>query len=269
MTWLQPAFAAARGAPGVKQATRQDEDGRALGGLILERLLGHQSIHAGGARCLLALLGLLAVGCATTPTPPPAVQFDPYRTGAPDELTVTILPEPIVQELVVVRPDGLITIQLVGEVQAGGRTLDEISKEIEGRIVKFKRGARVTVALKASESQSVTVLGEVRQPGAFSLVKQTRVAEALGLRGGVTNFANVDGITIVRARSGQPVILNVDMGAITSGDMATNIQVYGGDIVYVPPTVLAKIGYAVQQLLFPFSPLMGIINSGLGAALAL
>jgi polysaccharide biosynthesis/export protein len=216
-----------------------------------------------------SLLGVLAVlaGCAYTPVAPPAVIYEPYRAGAPDELLVTILPEPVVQEDVIVRPDGLITIQLVGEVLAGGRTLDEISSDIENRISKYKRGARVTVALKEALSQAVTVLGEVRRPGSFPLVRQTRVAEALGTVGGVSNFANTGRIRIIRSRGGEPLVIPVDLGAIRSGDMTSNVQVYGGDIVYVPPTALATIGYAVNQLFFPFSPFIGIATSALGTSL--
>lgn len=223
----------------------------------------------GRAAQAVALIGVLAVlaGCAYRPMSPPAVVYEPYRAGAPDELLVTILPEPVVQEDVIVRPDGLITIQLVGDVLAGGRTLDEISSDIENRISKYKRGARVTVALKEALSQAVTVLGEVRRPGSFPLVRQTRVAEALGLVGGVSNFAKTSGIRIVRSRGGEPLVIPVDLGAIRGGDMTSNVQVYGGDIVYVPPTVLATIGYAVNQLFFPISPFLGIATSALGTSL--
>lgn len=223
------------------------------------------------AKALCFVLLALAAGslACVSPAPPPAVQYEPYRAGAPDELTVTILPDPIIEEEVKVRPDGLITIQLLGDVLAGGRTLDEIAKDIEGRISKYKRGARVTVALQEAASAAVTVLGEVRRPGSFSLVKQTRVAEALGNMGGLTIFANTDDVRVMRSRGGTPTVINVDMAAIRKGDMSTNIQVYGGDVVYVPPTVLARIGYAVNMLLFPISPLLGVVNSALGTALVL
>ena len=63
------------------------------------------------------------------------------------------------------RPDGMITIQLLGDVPAGGRTPTEIAREIEERIARYKRGARVTVAVVAAQSITVTVLGEVLAPG--------------------------------------------------------------------------------------------------------
>jgi polysaccharide export outer membrane protein len=211
---------------------------------------------------------LLALGCATAPVAPPPVKYEPYRSGAPDALIVTILPDPVLIEEVKVRPDGMITIQLVGDILAGGRTLDEIAADIENRISKFKRGARVTVALAASESQAVTVLGEVRAPGTFPLVKQTRVAEALGMQGGPTIFANIDEIRVIRSLDGKSTVLEIDMAAIRAGDLTTNIQLYAGDIIFVPPTIWARIGYTMQALFFPLSPFMGVINSAMGAAIA-
>lgn len=221
------------------------------------------------ALTLLLTAGLSALGCAATPTPAPPTRYKPYRVGAPDLLNITILPDPPIIEQVVVRPDGMITVQLVGDVLAGGRTPVEIAAEIEERIAKFKRGAKVTIALAAAQSSAITVLGEVRSPGTFALSKDTRIAEALGNMGGPTNFAKLRKVRVVRPSAGQPVVLMVDMKAISKGDMSTNIQVAGGDIIYVPPTLWARFGYAVNALLFPFQPFIGIFKSAIGTALVI
>jgi polysaccharide export outer membrane protein len=217
---------------------------------------------------LTAVLAATAVACASPPpTPQPGAVYPDYLVGAPDGLTITILPDPIILEQAVVRPDGKITIQLIGDVQAGGRTPLEIGVEIEERIARFKRGARATVAVTAAASSSITVLGEVRGPGTFPVLKQTRVAEALGHAGGPTQFANLDAIHIVRGDGDNAQVIGVDLAAIRDGDLSTNVQVQPGDIVYVPPHVLAKIGYAFQAVLFPFQPLLGVANSAAGSAL--
>lgn len=207
------------------------------------------------------LLAVFASGCATTPAPEPPISYPDYLVGAPDKLMVTVLPEPTVQEAVVVRPDGKITIQLIGDVQAAGRTPHEIAAEIEERIGRYKRGARATVAVTQAVSSAITVLGEVRRPGTFPISKETRVAEAVGTAGGLTSFANDDNVHIVRGGGRSAVVIPVDLDAIQSGDMATNVQLRGGDIIYVPPTVLARIGYTMQALLFPFQPLLGVAYS--------
>ena len=160
-------------------------------------------------------------------------------SGRPIALTVSVLPDPPVIENVVVRPDGMITIQLVGDVPAGGKTTEQIAADIQNRIARFKRGALVTVALAGAESSMVTVLGEVRSPTTFALTRQMRISEAIGTVGGPTLFANEDEMQLVRPGS-PPKVIEVDLDAIRDGDLRTNVQVYGGDIIYVPPTVLAR-----------------------------
>jgi polysaccharide export outer membrane protein len=233
--------------------------------------LGAHTRRLRGASRALGVLAIawLASACASPPPrPEPAADLGTYHVGAPDQLVVTILPDPIVTETVIVRPDGRITIQLIGEVMASGRTPDQIAAEIEERIGRYKRGARTTVAVGHAESSAVTVLGEVRNPGRFALTKLTRVTEALGFVGGPTNFAKTSGIRVIRTAEGRTEIHPVDFAAIRKGDLSTNVTLEGGDIVWVPPTLLARIGYVIQQILFPFQPLIGVAQSATGTIIA-
>ena len=226
------------------------------------------TIRGGGAACLMLLL-FGVVGCAYDLIPPPREgTYAAYRVGAPDRLSVLVLPAPEILRSVVVRPDGMITVDLIGDVPAAGRTLDEIAADITRRISRFKRNAAVTVSLEATLSTAVTVFGEVRGPGAFPLQKETRVVEAIGMMGGETLFGNVRKIRVVRSGGGETAVYDVNLAAIRGGDLSTNIQLVSGDIVYVPPTIFARIGYAINALLLPFQPLLGIANSALGSALA-
>ncbi|MEM7412893.1 MAG: polysaccharide biosynthesis/export family protein [Myxococcota bacterium] len=215
----------------------------------------------------LALLASFSVACSTTPKPAPSpgVNLPDYRVGAPDALVVNILPDPIITEQLIVRPDGKITVQLVGDVVASGRTTEQIAADIQQRISRFKRGAVVTVGLVNAQSSTITVLGEVAGPRTFPIGKQMRVAEALGAVGGVTRFASDDDIYVVRDGN-PPQVFRIDMQAIRKGDLSTNIQVYGGDIIYAEPTAWAKVGYAVQALLFPFQPILNIARTVAGGA---
>lgn len=223
----------------------------------------------GWAGGFVALLVLLALGCVSyEPVPPPPdATFAAYRVGAPDVLQVSVLPEPVIEREVVVRPDGMISMDLIGDVPAAGRTVDEIAADVERRISRFKRDAVATVALSEARSTGVTVFGEVRSPASFPLEKETRVAEAIGRVGGETLFARVGRIRVVRSGGGETAVYDVNLNAIRAGDLSTNIQLVSGDIVYVPPTVFARIGYAVNALLFPLQPLLGIVNSAIGTAI--
>jgi len=211
---------------------------------------------------ILVLLCAVALGCASFESvpPPKAGAYAAYRVGAPDKLQVVVLPDPAIVREVSVRPDGMISMDLIGDVPAGGRTIDEISADIERRISRFKRDAKVTVSLLDPLSTAVTVFGEVKDPRAFPLAKQTRVAEAIGIVGGETIFARTAKIRVVRSGGGETVVYLVNLNAIRSGDLSTNILLTSGDIVYVPPNVFARIGYAVNALFLPLQPFFGFMG---------
>lgn len=219
----------------------------------------------------LALAGLVlivaAAGCAITPEAPPAsTGYETYRVGAPDTLLITVLPDPTIERQAVVRPDGMISIDLVGDVPAGGRTVEEIAADVEKRIGRFKRGASVTVAVVLARSSSVTLLGEVGGNRSMALLKETRIAEAIGQAGGLNRFANVDRIRVIRHMGGQTHVYHVDLGAIQNGDLSTNMLLAGGDIIYAPPTIWARVGHALNALLYPLQPFLGFGTSLAGSA---
>jgi polysaccharide export outer membrane protein len=238
-----------------------------------EETLGFHSTHGSSpgvwnirARSNVGLLAivmmLVSLGCTTLSPPPPSGPPSPYIVGAPDQLSVRILPDPEVILEVTVRPDGMISVPLIGDVAAGGRTIPQISSDIQTKMGKFKRGAQATVMLVAAAHTDVTVFGEVVKSASFSLVKDTRVVEALAYVGGPTTFAWNGRIRVIRSLDGETVVHRVDLTDIREGDLSTNLLLEPGDIVYVPPTILARIGYAIQAVLFPFQPLLGLARTG-------
>lgn len=205
---------------------------------------------------LLALVAFLG-GCAAKGTNPPSPTPVPYRVGPPDRLQITILPEPAIQRSVVVRPDGMISVELIGDVPAAGRTVEEIAQDIEKRISRYKRDADVTVSLEASLSTEITVLGEVGRPSTFPLSRETRIIEAIGLVGGPRLFAAKSRVRVIRPQGSTTEVYSVSLNAIENGDLSQNMLLKPGDIVVVPPTVMATIGYKLSELFFPFSQLLG------------
>ena len=220
-------------------------------------------ILRGAAAILSGVVAAAALGCAsTTWAPSPVVEArSAYRVGAPDSLVISILPEPAVEAEVTVRPDRMITVPLVGEVLAGGRTIPEIEAEIEERIARFKRDPHVTVALAAAMSTDIVILGEVGRQASFPLVKETRIVEAIGLVGGTTAFGWDSRIRVVRTVKGVTKVHRVNLNAIRKGDLSTNLMLEPGDFVFVPPTPWARFGYALNTLLFPFQPIMGMART--------
>lgn len=209
---------------------------------------------------LLALVVATLAGCASlaSPAPPPTRAERPYLVGPPDELLITIRPEPAIVRQVVVQPDGKISVDMVGEVQAGGRTMTEISNEIAKRISPYIRSPQVTVSLVASKSIAITILGHVQRPATFPLQRDTRVSEAIGLVAGPTELGAASRIRVVRSSGGKPQVLKVNLDAIRAGDLSTNILLEAGDVIYVPPTVSATIGLALRGFFFPFQQVFGL-----------
>ncbi len=203
------------------------------------------------------------LGCASpTWAPPPVVETRlPYRVGAPDGLAITILPVPAIEVMVTVRPDGMITVPLIGDLLARDRTIPEIAADIEERIARFKRDPKVNVALIGAASTDIVILGEVGRQASFPLVKETRIVEAIGMVGGTTPFGWDRRIRVIRTVNGVTRVLRVNLNAIRKGDLSTNLMLEAGDVVYVPPTPWARFGYALNTLLFPFQPIIGMART--------
>lgn len=219
---------------------------------------------------LLAIAALALAACASAPMlPPPAKPTAAtYVVGPPDQLFVSVLPEPTLERTVVVRPDGRISIDLIGDVQASGRTAEQIAEEIEAKARRFKRDARATVAVVVSQSIAVTIFGEVRNPGTFPLTSETRLSEAVGLRGGTNIFASKSKIRLIRTNGETTQVFTVDLASIERGDLSSNMMIRGGDIIVVPPNAMARVGYGLQVMLFPFQQILSA-GTGLVAAAAL
>ncbi len=217
---------------------------------------------------LLCIFAFGLAGCSTPdPAPPPAAPpIQGYVVGAPDMLEVHILPEPEIEREVRVRPDGKISIDLIGDIQAAGKTPLEIAAEIKREISRFKRDASVSVTVVDSPSQFVTIYGEVSRPGTFALDTETRVSEAIGQVGGALPFASLNNVRVIRSNGSETEVLSVYLKNIQNGDLSTNFVVREGDLIVVPPTWVAKVGYVVQMVLFPFQPLLGAAASYGGAS---
>ena len=208
-----------------------------------ERLLG----------IALLLPFLFVTACIATPVPPP--EREPpaiYRIGAPDMLSVSILPDPVIERASTVRPDGRISIDLIGDVMASGRTPEELASQVREKIARYKRDAVVTVSVLASRSSTITIFGQVGRPGSHVLDRETRLAEAIGTAGGTNLFASKGRVRVIRSNPRETKVLRVNLRDIQYGDQTTNIMLEDGDIIVVPPNAIARVGFALQTILFPF-----------------
>ncbi len=212
-------------------------------------------------RVVVAFLIVLTPGC-TVPVRVPGTPTDQveYHVAPPDVLNISIRPEPEITRNVVVRPDGRISFDLIGDLFVQGKTLEEIRRDITDQAEKFILHPDVTVILSESNSRQYYVFGEVKSPGAYPLVGDVSMVNALASAGGPTPYAKLDAAWLVQPTEGDSLAYEVDFEEITRrGDATTNYELQQGDVVYVPPVLMVRIGYVVGQIFFPLQQIIGLI----------
>ena len=159
-----------------------------------------------------------------------------YTVGPGDVLQVTAWKNEALTQRVTVRPDGFITMPLIGDVQAGGRNVDVVAKDIATRATKFYNEAPVvSVDVAELHSYRIYVLGEVARPGEFTPKGQVTVLQAIALAGGFTRFAAPDNITIVRrdAHGERRIPFQYD-SVVDDGNLQANLPLQTNDTLVVP-----------------------------------
>jgi polysaccharide export outer membrane protein len=162
---------------------------------------------------------------------PVAVDPKTFQIGAEDILFVQVWREPDFTRQVIVRPDGKITMPLIGELQAEGLTPDQLTAKLTENLTKFLNNPQVNVTLIGVNSKKYYITGEVQRPGSFPLAVPTHVLEALSNAGGFRDFANEKKIVILR--KGQRLKFNYKE-VIKGKKTEQNILLENGDYIIVP-----------------------------------
>ena len=141
-----------------------------------------------------------AVGTSgTTPAPKAAVTSPDYRLVSGDKLRIEVYKDAQLSQSLQIRPDGKVTLPLVGDVPAAGRTSVELRDAIAKSLQEYMKDPTVTVIVTETTPQVVYVTGEVNKPGSFTIVNgQMSILQALAMAGGLTEFANRKDIQILR-----------------------------------------------------------------------
>ena len=165
----------------------------------------------------------------------PATTDPDYKIGPQDMLRVDVWKEPDISRIVPVRPDGKITLPLVNDVQAAGLTTTQLAAKIAEGLKKYITSPQVTVGVTEINSRRIFVNGEVARAGAFPLLPNMTVLQALSSAGGFTQFAREKKIYILRMENGKQVKYPFNYKEAVSGkNVEQNIILQGGDIIVVP-----------------------------------
>jgi polysaccharide biosynthesis/export protein len=183
------------------------------------------------AVCLLAALAvLLPAGAAQGQVAP-----GDYRMHAGDKINISVWKEEEMQRAIVVRPDGRISFPLAGEIQAAGRTADDVRGDIENRLKRYIPEPVVTVSIEEVNGNRVFVIGQVTKAGMYVMNPQLNVLQALSMAGGTTPFAKLDDIIIIRGTGTAQTSLPFRYSQVSAGkSLNQNILLESGDVVVVP-----------------------------------
>jgi polysaccharide biosynthesis/export protein len=191
----------------------------------------------------IGITGTRGQNAASQPTEPartaqsaPSAADDPtYKIGPQDMLRIDVWKEPDISRVVPVRPDGRITLPLLNDVQAAGLTPSQLSAKIAEGLKKFITNPQVTVSVTEINSRRIFVTGEVSRAGAFPLLPNMTVLQALSSSGGFTQFARLKNIYVLRMEDGKQVKHPFNYKEAVSGKHPEqNITLEGGDIIVVP-----------------------------------
>lgn len=211
---------------------------------------------------------LILSGCATTEPTSEAIQPPSEEISKEIKLTEFILGPGDVVEISVYRHDelkrttpidssGKITYPLIGDVQAGGLSIFQLRDNIQKGLSEYIKEPQVSVSVTAVRSRKVYVLGEVGKPGVFAFQTQMSAIESISLAGGFTIHAQDKSVMVIRGDKDNPQLIKLDLrSALRGGNAAQNIQLQGGDTVFVPATYIAdvsKFAVYLSKILWPIS----------------
>lgn len=201
------------------------------------RRLGHLSVLT----LMLSVMMPLGSGCGPKVVQPKEYEVPTaFLLGPEDVLEISVWKNENLSRIAAIRPDGLISLPIIGDVQAAGITADELAKDISERLKKFVANPAVSVSVKELNSYSIYVMGEVTKPGKFQLKTYTTLLQAISMAGGFTEYAKKNSLQVVRTKPNgdhrlHEIHIPVRYDDVVDGKGEPgNIVLLSGDTVVVP-----------------------------------
>ncbi len=178
----------------------------------------------------LALLALSCLSCQTAYAVEGAYEFQPG-----DILAISVWKEPTLQGDFLVRPDGNLSFPLIGELSTNRKTVAELQKTIVDKLKSYISDPVVTVSVREIRGNKIYVIGQVVRGGEFIVNPRVNIVQALSMAGGLTPFASLDNISVIRQTAGGQQALPFHFSEVVHGkNLAQNIDLQAGDVVVVP-----------------------------------
>jgi len=158
-----------------------------------------------------------------------------YVIGPSDDLDINVWKEPDISRKVPVRPDGKISLPLINDIQAAGLTPMQLKAQITEKLKKFLTDPQVTVIVMNINSQRVYIMGETNRPGAYPLLPNMTILQALTSAGGFSQFANTSKIQLLRTENGKQKTYFFNYKEVVQGrNTDQNLVLKPGDSIVIP-----------------------------------
>lgn len=180
----------------------------------------------------------------------PAIE---YTVGEEDVLHISVWQNPDLDSEVTVRPDGMISFPLVGDIIASGLTVARLDDEMTAALGEYIRNPEVSISIKKLGGKKVMVLGEVGRPGVYSVTGARTVLEAISLAGGFTSHAVASSVVLIRGGFENPTAEKLNLTRALRGGKKVNQSLNSEDIIFVPKKTIANLNYFLSQILDPIS----------------
>jgi polysaccharide export outer membrane protein len=187
-----------------------------------------------GILLLVAFILADTIASGAPPAQPPETVDPGYRLGPEDLLYVSVWKDESLTREVLVRPDGMISFPLVGDLPAEGKTVEGLRADLVKRLSPFLPDPTLAVAVLKVNTK-IYVVGKVSRPGEYLVGRPVDVMQALSLAGGLTPFASENKIRILRRENGAQQTYLFRFGDVKKGEsLEQNIVLQRGDVVIVP-----------------------------------
>ncbi|MEM7586080.1 MAG: polysaccharide biosynthesis/export family protein [Acidobacteriota bacterium] len=226
------------------------------------------------ARLLAIALGAICAltGCsASTPVhapstveePLPPITWQPYRIQIDDELEIKFWANEELDQVVTVRPDGMISLPYVDDVRAGGLTPTELDAELTALYATELISPELTVIVTEAGGQRIYLSGEVGGQGSLRLVENMTLMQAIQEAGGLLTTARREQILLIRTLpDGERIARAVNLRPVLSGsDLTNDVRLQNNDVIFVPRTRIANVNIFVDQYINSIIPFDGIVSA--------
>ena len=178
-----------------------------------------------------------------------------YVIGDDDDLQISVWQNPDLDQEVIVRPDGKISVPLIGDVIARGLTITQLDANLTKRLSEYVRSPEISISLKKIGGSKVIMLGEISKPGVYSMSGQKTILEAIGMAGGFTRDAVASSIVLIRGGLVDPHAQRINLSRALKGKdfIRQNVVLQAEDVIFVPKKFIADLNYVLTQITGPLA----------------